>query len=445
MIVTELIEKKKKGAAFSEEEIRFLIQGYVAEDIPDYQMSALLMAICLKGMTMEETVALTKAMIDSGEVIDLHDLPGKKIDKHSTGGVGDKTSLVLVPLVAAAGVPMAKLSGRGIGHTGGTLDKLESIPGFVVGLDKETFHKNIDENGLAIASQTANLVPADKKLYALRDVTATVNHIALIASSIMSKKIAGGADAIVLDVKYGEGALMPEINDAKKLAQTMVDIGTMMGKQTIAVLSSMQQPLGKAIGNALEVREAIDTLKGKGPEDLEQLCLELGSQILLLANKTDSTDEARRLLKEVLSSGDALQKFRLLVSGQQGDVSVVDNPNLLSKAEFKKEFLSPVSGFISEIHALKLGQLAMRLGAGRAKKEDLLDYSAGLVLNKKVGDKVTAGERLATIYTNNRQSMMEVHREIEDAFVIADARVMPLSLIEGVITHDTKSDAKYEK
>lgn len=435
MTVTSLIEKKKKGQALTEKDIGYLIDGYAADQIPDYQMSALLMAICLKGMTMEETIALTKAMIRSGEVMDLHDLPGKKIDKHSTGGVGDKTSLVLAPMVAAAGVPMAKLSGRGIGHTGGTLDKLESIPGFEVALDKEHFFVNIRENGLAIASQTADIVPADKKLYALRDVTATVNHIALIASSIMSKKIAGGADAIVLDVKFGDGAMMPTLEEARSLAETMVEIGALMQKETVAVLSSMEQPLGMAIGNALEVKEAIETLKGKGPEDLLELCIEVGSHMLILAEKTDDTEEARQMLRETITSGRALEKFIALIRAQKGDDRVIDDYRLLPAATFKKEVLSPVSGYVSHMETRALGECAMQLGAGRAKKEDPLDHAAGIVLNKKVGDKVTAGERLATIHTNDRYKMMAVHRDMQALFEIATSAVQPPDLIAGVLTN----------
>ena len=393
------------------------------------------MAICLKGMTMEETIALTKAMIRSGEVMDLHDLPGKKIDKHSTGGVGDKTSLVLAPMVAAAGAPIAKLSGRGIGHTGGTLDKLESIPGFEVALNKEHFFVNIRENGLAIASQTADIVPADKKLYALRDVTATVNHIALIASSIMSKKIAGGADAIVLDVKFGDGAMMPTLEEARSLAETMVEIGALIQKETVAVLSSMEQPLGMAIGNALEVKEAIETLKGKGPGDLLELSIEVGSHMLILAEKTDDTEEARQMLRETITSGRALEKFKALIRAQKGDDRVIDDYRLLPAATFKKEVLSPVSGYVSHMETRALGECAMQLGAGRAKKEDPLDHAAGIVLNKKVGDKVTAGERLATIHTNDRYEMMGVHRDMQALFEIATSAVQPPDLIAGVLTN----------
>jgi pyrimidine-nucleoside phosphorylase len=374
-------------------------------------------------------------MIRSGEVMNLHDLPGKKIDKHSTGGVGDKTSLVLAPMVAAAGVPMAKLSGRGIGHTGGTLDKLESIPGFEVALDKELFFVNIRENGLAIASQTADIVPADKKLYALRDVTATVNHIALIASSIMSKKIAGGADAIVLDVKFGDGAMMPTLEEARSLAETMVEIGALMQKETVAVLSSMEQPLGMAIGNALEVKEAIETLKGKGPEDLLELCIEVGSHMLILADKTDDTEEARHMLRETITSGRALEKFIALIRAQKGDDRVIDDYRLLPAATFKKEVLSPVSGYVSHMETRALGECAMQLGAGRAKKEDPLDHAAGIVLNKKVGDKVTAGERLATIHTNDRYKMMAVHRDMQALFEIATSAVQPPDLIAVVLTN----------
>ncbi len=397
--MVDVIEKKRDGRELSTEEIQFLIKGYTKDQIPDYQMSAFTMAIFFQGMTEREQADLTIAMVESGEQIDLSKIEGIKVDKHSTGGVGDTTTLVLGPLVAAVGVPVAKMSGRGLGHTGGTIDKLESIKGFHVELENEQFIQLVNQNKLAIIGQSAQLTPADKKLYALRDVTATVNSIPLIASSIMSKKIAAGADAIVLDVKTGAGAFMKSLEDSRKLAQAMVRIGAETGRKTMAVISDMSQPLGFAIGNALEVKEAIDTLKGKGPQDLTELCLTLGSQMVYLAEKASSVKEARQMLERALQDGSALEKLKIFIQSQGGDASVVEDTEKLPQAAFRIELEAKEDGYISEIVADQVGNAAMLLGAGRATKESIIDLSVGLVLRKKIGDYVQKGESLVTIYS----------------------------------------------
>lgn len=392
--MVDLIAKKRDGYELSKEEIDFIIRGYTNGDIPDYQMSAFAMAVFFRGMTEEETAALTMAMVRSGDVIDLSKIEGMKVDKHSTGGVGDTTTLVLGPLVASVGVPVAKMSGRGLGHTGGTIDKLESVPGFHVEIDNEQFIELVNKNKIAIIGQTGNLTPADKKLYALRDVTATVDSIPLIASSIMSKKIAAGADAIVLDVKTGAGAFMKDFAGAKRLATAMVEIGKRVGRKTMAVISDMSQPLGYAVGNALEVKEAIDTLKGKGPEDLQELCLTLGSYMVYLAEKASSLEEARALLEASIREGKALETFKVFLSAQGGDASVVDDPTKLPQAKYRWELEAPEDGYVAEIVADEVGTAAMLLGAGRATKEATIDLSVGLVLHKKVGDAVKKANRL---------------------------------------------------
>ncbi|BDG36667.1 pyrimidine-nucleoside phosphorylase [Parageobacillus sp. VR-IP] len=433
MRMVDLIAKKRDGHALSKEEIDFIIRGYTNGDIPDYQMSALAMAVFFRGMTEEETAALTMAMVHSGDVIDLSKIDGIKVDKHSTGGVGDTTTLVLGPLVASVGVPVAKMSGRGLGHTGGTIDKLESVPGFHVEIDNEQFIELVNKNKIAIIGQTGNLTPADKKLYALRDVTATVNSIPLIASSIMSKKIAAGADAIVLDVKTGTGAFMKDLEGAKQLAKAMVDIGKRVGRKTMAVISDMSQPLGFAIGNALEVKEAIDTLKGKGPEDLQELCLTLGSYMVYLAEKASSLEEARALLENSIQAGKALETFKVFLEAQGGDATVVDNPEKLPQAKYQWELEAAEDGYVAEIVADEVGTAAMLLGAGRATKESTIDLSVGLVLRKKVGDPVKKGESLATIHSNT-ENIEEVKEKLQKNIRISPTPVRKPTLIYETIS-----------
>lgn len=400
MRMVDLIAKKRDGLAFTKEEIQFIIRGYTNESIPDYQMSALLMAIFYQDMTDEEITDLTLAMVHSGEVIDLSSIEGIKVDKHSTGGVGDTTTLILAPLVASLGISVAKMSGRGLGYTGGTLDKLEAIPGFHVELADDEFIRLVNTSHVAIIGQSGNLAPADKKLYALRDVTATVDSIPLIASSIMSKKIAAGADAIVLDVTTGEGAFMKNLADAKRLANTMVRIGQLANRQTMAVISDMSQPLGEAIGNSLEVVEAIRTLQGKGPADLLEMCYALGSQMVVLAKKAQTLDEAQRLLQDALESGKAFEKFKEMVRNQGGDVRVLEHPEQLLTAPYQIELLAKETGVVSKMVANEIGNAAMLLGAGRATKEAKIDHAVGIQLHKKVGMPVAKGESLLTIYAN---------------------------------------------
>lgn len=432
MRMVDLIEKKRDGKELSTEEIQFIIQGYTDGIIPDYQVSALTMAIFFQGMTERERADLTMAMVESGEQIDLSDIEGIKVDKHSTGGVGDTTTLVLGPLVASVGVPVAKMSGRGLGHTGGTIDKLESVSGFHVELDKEEFINLVNKNKLAVIGQSGNLTPADKKLYALRDVTATVDSIPLIASSIMSKKIAAGADAIVLDVKTGAGAFMKTIEDARELAKAMVRIGDNVGRKTMAVISDMSQPLGFAVGNALEVEEAIDTLKGQGPEDLTELCLTLGSHMVYLAQKADNLEEARKMLEKVIEDGSALESFQTFLQAQGGDPSVVHEPLKLPQAKHQFELESKEDGYVSEIVADEIGTAAMLLGAGRATKESVIDLAVGLVLRKKIGDSVRAGESLVTIFSNFSE-VDEVKKKLYSSIKISKTKVDAPPLIYEVI------------
>lgn len=429
--MVDLITKKQHGKALSTEEITTMIEEYTEGKIPEYQMSAMLMAIYFKDMDDREKSDLTMSIVHSGEEIDLSAIKGVKVDKHSTGGVGDTTTLVLAPLVASLGVPIAKMSGRGLGHTGGTIDKLESIPGFHVELTQEKFVELVNKNKVAVIGQSGNLTPADKKLYALRDVTSTVESIPLIASSIMSKKIAAGADAIVLDVKTGAGAFMKTTEDARLLAHAMVQIGNRVGRNTMAVISDMSQPLGFAIGNSLEVKEAIDTLKGEGPADLLDLCLTLGSQMVHLAGIGKDLDEARSLLEESIQNGKALEKFKTFVASQGGDVSVIDDPELLPKSEYQIDVLANKDGFVSEIIADELGIAAMMLGAGRATKESEIDLAVGIVLHKKVGDPVKKGEALLTIHTN-KEEVPDVEQKIWEGITIADSAT-PIPLIHEVI------------
>ncbi len=432
MRMIDIIEKKRDGFELTKEEIDFVIQGYTNGEIPDYQMSAFAMAIYFQDMTQEERVNLTLAMVESGDQIDLSGIAGVKVDKHSTGGVGDTTTLILAPLVASVGVPVAKMSGRGLGHTGGTVDKLESIKGFRVELDSKTFNELVNKNKVAVVGQSGNLTPADKKLYGLRDVTATVDSIPLIASSIMSKKIASGADAIVLDVKTGSGAFMKDIEGAKELAQAMVQIGNGAGRKTIAVISDMNQPLGYAIGNALEVKEAIDTLQGKGPKDLQELCLTLGSRMVYLGEQAESIEEAREKLIDVMNSGKAIDTFKTFLDAQGGDVSVVDDPNKLPKAAYTFEIEAKQSGYISEITANEIGIAASILGAGRVTKESEIDLAVGLVLNKKVGEAVQKGESLVTIHSN-REDVQEVVDKIYHSYTISSEKVDQNPLVYDVI------------
>lgn len=433
MRMIDIIEKKRDGHSLTKEEIDFAVQGYTKGDIPDYQMSALAMAIFYQDMTPEERVHLTMAMVESGDQIDLSDIDGIKVDKHSTGGVGDTTTLILAPLVASIGVPVAKMSGRGLGHTGGTIDKLESIKGFQVEMDSKTFNELVNKNKIAVVGQSGNLTPADKKLYGLRDVTATVDSIPLIASSIMSKKIASGADAIVLDVKTGSGAFMKDLDSAKELAKAMVEIGNGAGRKTIAVISDMNQPLGFAIGNALEVKEAIDTLKGKGPKDLEELCLTLGSRMVCLGGKAETVEEAREKLVDAMKSGKAIETFKTFVAAQGGDPSIIDQPEKLPTAAHTFEVEAKQDGYISEIIANEIGIAASLLGAGRVTKESQIDLAVGLVLNKKVGDQVRKGDSLVTIYSN-REDVAEVIGKIYESYSISSEPVDSNPLVYDVIS-----------
>lgn len=432
MRTVDLITKKRDGGELTQSEINSLINGYTEGTIPDYQMSAMAMAIFFRGMTPSERADLTMAMVHSGEQIDLSEISGIKVDKHSTGGVGDTTTLVLAPLVASIGVPVAKMSGRGLGHTGGTIDKLESVPGFHVEMDNATFIELVNRNGVAVIGQSNNLTPADKKLYGLRDVTGTVNSIPLIASSIMSKKIASGADAIVLDVKTGDGAFMKEMSEAEELAACMVDIGNRVGRRTVAVLSDMSQPLGNAIGNALEVKEAIDTLRGVGPEDLTELCLTLGSHMAVLAGVAADKAEARKLLEQAISSGQALEKFKVFLSAQGGDPSVVDAPERLPTAKYRFEVPAKQAGYVATIAAENIGLAAMLLGAGRATKESVIDLAVGIILHKKIGDAVQVGQSLATIHANGEQ-IEDVLTRIYESIQMTEDRVSPPPLLVGEI------------
>ncbi|HFD1654005.1 TPA: pyrimidine-nucleoside phosphorylase [Enterococcus faecium] len=432
MRMVDLIEKKRDGNELSKEEIEYIVTNYTNGKIPDYQVSALLMAIFYQDMTNEEITNLTLAIANSGDVIDLSSLEGIKVDKHSTGGVGDTTTLILAPLVASVGVTVAKMSGRGLGYTGGTLDKLEAIPGFQIELSDEAFVRIVNESKVAVIGQSGNLAPADKKLYALRDVTATVDSLPLIASSIMSKKIAAGADAIFLDVTTGDGAFMKNIEDARRLAKTMTSIGKLANRETVAVISDMSEPLGEAIGNSLEVVEAIETLQGNGPEDLVEMCYALGSQMVVLAGKAKTIDEARTLLQEALESGKALAKFKEMIQNQGGDPTIVEQPERILTARYTMELPAKQSGVVSKIVANELGIAAMMLGAGRKTKEDDIDHAVGLKLHKKIGDTVTKGESLLTIYSNDKEisSVIELlYKNIE----IGESAMKP-TLIHDIIT-----------
>lgn len=436
MRMYDIIMKKRNGGELTTEEINFFVDGYTKGEIPDYQVSALMMAIYFQKMNKRETADLTKAMVESGDVVNLSAIEGIKVDKHSTGGVGDTTTLVLGPIVAAAGVPVAKMSGRGLGHTGGTIDKLESFPGFSVEMPIEKFIENVNEKKIAIGGQTANLAPADKKLYALRDVTATVDNMSLIAGSIMSKKIASGADAIVLDVKTGSGAFMKDEDSSFALAQEMVDIGTHVGRNTIGVITNMDEPLGFAVGNALEVQEAIDTLKGRGPSDLTELCLTLGSHMLVLGKKANSFEEGKKILQDIINSGKGLAKLRELVEAQGGDPRFVDDPSLFPKPSIVEAVASPQDGYVKGIKADDIGIAALVLGAGRETKESSIDLSVGVVLHKKIGDAVKKGEAIATIYANDENKRKQSEEIILKAYSIVEEKVEPITLIKGIVTKD---------
>ena len=433
MRMYDIIVKKRNGEALTDEEIAFFVKGYTDGSIPDYQASALLMAIYFQGMTEHETAVLTMEMAHSGDMLDLSAIKGMKADKHSTGGVGDKTSLVLTPLAASIGIPVAKMSGRGLGYTGGTIDKLESFPGFTTGISEETFIHNVNTIGIAIAGQTKNMAPADKKLYALRDVTGTVDSIPLIASSIMSKKLAAGADVIVLDVKTGSGAFMKTEEDSIKLAEEMVKIGNNVGRKTLAVISDMDEPLGYAVGNAIEVKEAIDTLNGHGPADLLELCLTIGSLMAMGTGKADSVEEARKLLLEKLNDGSALKKFAEFVEAQGGDSAPVFNTELLPQASIVREVTAPVDGYVSHIESDRVGISAMKLGGGRETKESEIDLSVGILINKKVGDSVKKGEKIAALYANDEAKLVAAIDELTQAYSYSQTPVDRPKLIKTII------------
>lgn len=400
MRMVDLIQKKKQGNELTENEINFIVQGYTEGDIPDYQISAFLMAVCFQGMSKEETANLTLALVNSGDRIDLSEIDGIIVDKHSTGGVGDKISLIVVPLVACVGVPVAKMSGRGLGHTGGTIDKLEAIEGFRTDLSRDEFMSNLNTYKMAIAGQSANLTPADKKLYALRDVTATVDSIPLIASSVMSKKIASGADAIVLDVKMGSGAFVKTLEQARELAETMVEIGKSLNRKTIAIITDMSQPLGHEVGNANEVKEAIEVLNNKGAEDETKVALIIASYMAVLGEAYVDFESAYKALEKIIESGQAIEKLKELIRIQGGNPEVVDNPDKLPQARYHIEVKSPYSGYVESIDTEHIGISAMLLGAGRKTKEDHIDYSAGITMVKKIGDQINFGETLCVLHTN---------------------------------------------
>ncbi len=433
MRMSDIIVKKRNGLPLSNEEIKYVVNGYTDGTIPDYQMSSLLMAIYFQHMNYEETLALTSAMADSGDKLDLSKISGVKVDKHSTGGVGDKTTLVLAPMVAALGIKTAKMSGRGLGHTGGTIDKLESIPGFSTNLSEEQFINNVNNIGIALTGQTGNITPADKKIYALRDVTGTVENMSLIASSIMSKKIAAGADVIVLDVKAGSGAFMKNIEDARNLAQIMVQIGNGAGRKTYAVISQMEEPLGFAVGNALEVIEAIRTLKGEGPDDLLELCIELGSLMVVGADSKITQDEARLKLRMTIEDGSAYNKFKEFVAAQGGDVSYIDDYDKLVNVTEQIDITSDKTGYVKSIQAYYIGESVMILGGGREKKGDAIDHNVGLILTKKVGDYVNKGDTIAVMYINAASNKDTAIDMVKNAYEICDKHIDKLQLINDVI------------
>ncbi|WP_028124991.1 pyrimidine-nucleoside phosphorylase [Eremococcus coleocola] len=431
MRMIDLIEKKQMGQALTQDEIQYIVTNFTNETIPNYQMAAFMMAVYFQGMSKEEAGWLTMAMAESGDQMDLSAIEGVKVDKHSTGGVGDTTTIILAPLVAACGVPVAKMSGRGLGHTGGTIDKLEAIPGFHTEVPVEDFIKLVNKNKLAVVGQTGNLTPADKKMYALRDVTSTVQSIPLIASSIMSKKIAAGADAIVLDVKVGDGAFMKNVDQARELAQTMVSIGQVVGRQVLAVISDMSQPLGRAVGNALEIQEAIDTLKGHGPQDLTDLCLVLGSQMLIAAGAADNLEVGKAMLQAKIDDGSALAKFKDFVQAQGGNPAVADDPSLLPQAKYKIEVPAPQAGYVTDWVAHDIGVAANLLGAGRNTLDDVIDPAVGLMVQAKIGDYVDQGQSLATIYAD-REQVDDVIEKILAAVTLGETVKQPTLIIDTI-------------
>ena len=437
MNALDIILKKRSGEELSADEIRYFINGYTAGEIPDYQASALLMAVYFNGMTKRETFDLTEVMRTSGDVMDLSRISGVKVDKHSTGGVGDKVSLCVAPVAAACGVKVAKMSGRGLGHTGGTIDKLESFPGFNVSLSEEQFFSQVEDHGIAIIAQTGDVAPADKKLYALRDVTGTVENMSLIASSIMSKKLAAGSDAIVLDVKCGSGAFMKTEEDARSLASEMIEIGKRAGRKTVAVISDMEQPLGRAVGNALEVKEAIDVLNGKGPADITELSLTISGLMIRLAGIASSPEEGRSIAAEAILSGAALDKLKEFVKAQGGDETCVDDPDKLDNGSSAKEMCmevkSPVSGYVISLDALKIGTASQHIGAGRLKKDDVIDLSAGIMLEKKCGEKVENGDVLARLYGRDRERLEEASQEVLGAYGFSSEEPEEKALIKDVL------------
>lgn len=436
MRIYDIIRKKRDNHELSKAEIEFFVDKYSKGEIPDYQASALLMAIYLNKMNKEETVYLTEAMMNSGDVIDLSEIDGIKVDKHSTGGVGDKTTIALAPLVAACGAPVAKMSGRGLGHTGGTLDKLEAIPGFSIEMEAKKFIDSVNKHKIAVCGQTATIAVADKKMYALRDVTATVDNISLIAASIMCKKLASGANAILLDVKTGDGAFMKTLDDSFELAKAMVDIGNGMNRETIGMITDMDEPLGFAVGNSLEVIEAIETLKGNGQKDFVNLCETLGAYMLVLAKTVDTFKEGVEKIREAISSGSALEKLKVFIENQGGDKRVVDDYSLLPQANIVVPIKAHRSGYISRIEAEEVGVSAMILGAGRETKDDELDLAAGIILNNKVGDYVNEGDILATMYLNKEEKLESAKERFIGAYSIVDEKVEPKKLVYGVVTKD---------
>ncbi len=433
MNMVDLIQKKKDGGVLSAEEIKWFVNGYVADEIPDYQVAAMLMAICFKGLDREETFQLTDAMRYSGDTIDLSSIKGIKVDKHSTGGVGDKTTLIVAPLAASLGVPVAKMSGRGLGFTGGTVDKMESIPGFRTTLEPKEFLNQVNNIKLSVIGQTAHITPADKKLYALRDVTATVDNFGLIASSIMSKKLAAGSDAIVLDVKVGDGAFMENEKDAEILAELMVDIGNKAGRRTVAAITEMGQPLGKAVGNSLEVIEAIQTLKGQGPEDITQLAERLSGIMVYLGGKATSPEEGYAMTKEALRDGRGLAKLKEFIAAQGGNPDVIDDYSLFPAHSMKKELVAYRDGYVQKIEARRIGLASQHTGAGRATKEDTVDLSAGIYVCKKVGDEVKKGDVLAILYGNDRNKLEAAEGEALRAFELGEQQAKPPVLIKKII------------
>lgn len=432
MNTLDIITKKRDGGSLSEAEIRYLTEGCVSGEIPDYQMAAFLMAVYFRGLNREEIFALTKAMRDSGDVADLSQVAGFKVDKHSTGGVGDKTTLIVAPIASACGVPVAKMSGRGLGFTGGTVDKLESVPGFRTALTRDEFVNQVNRTGIAVIGQSETIALADKKLYALRDVTATVENMGLIASSIMSKKLASGSDGILLDVKWGRGAFMKTVEDARELAELMVDIGRSAGRKTMAMITDMNQPLGRAVGNSLEVREAIDVLRGEGPADIYELSLRLASEMISMSLNI-SPEEAEARARAAVDEGRALGKFREFVEAQGGDGGIIENPLLMGEARFSESIRAGDNGYIEEIDALKIGMASQHTGAGREKKKDVIDKCAGILLTRKRGDEVKTGDELCRVFAGTQEKLEQASAICREAFEIGENKPSGRELIEEII------------